>query len=132
MQDELPPLQEVNQSWVQGGAHVVVDQVVSTLHLNTPFVANLKQNATNEVVDNEATNDNQSFDNQSFDTQVVNVLDDTRAINIQDELMQAIDGPLSNRLNETTPSKPSLPTNHDTQQVVHISTTPITQSSWME
>ncbi len=61
-QEGLLPLQEINQSWVQGGAHVVVYQVVLALHLNIPLVTNSEQNATNEVVDNEATNDNQTFD----------------------------------------------------------------------
>ncbi len=114
MQDGLPPLQEVNYNWVQGGAHVAMDQVVSTFHLNTPLVTDSKQNATNEVVNNEATNDNQSFDSQSFNTKVVNVPNDTQAINIQKEIMQATDGPLLDRLKETTPSKPYLPTSHDT------------------
>ncbi len=39
MQDGLPPLQEVNQNWVEGRAHVKVDQVVSTLHKSTILVA---------------------------------------------------------------------------------------------
>jgi hypothetical protein len=72
------------------------------------------------VVDNEATNDN-----QSFDTQVVNVPNDTLAVNIQDKITHATNGPLLNRLKETTPSKPSLSTSHDTQHVEHISILPI-------
>jgi hypothetical protein len=62
------------------------------------------------VVNNEATNGN-----QSFNTKVVNVPNDTHAVNIQDEIMQTTDGPLLNRLKETTPLKPYLPTSHDTQ-----------------
>jgi hypothetical protein len=54
-----------------------MDQVVSTLPLNTPLVIDLEHNVTNEVVNNEVTNDNQSFNSQSFNTKVVNVLDDT-------------------------------------------------------
>jgi hypothetical protein len=45
---------------------------------------------------------------------VVNVLGDTQTVGIQDEITQSSDGPLLNRLKETTPSKPSLPTSHDT------------------
>ncbi len=82
----------------------------STLHKSRTLVVDLEQNATNEVVDNEATNDNKSFDM----VLVVNVPNDTQAIGIQNEITQAIDGPLSNRLKETTPSTTSLPTNHDT------------------
>lgn len=42
MQDGRPPLQEVNQNWVEGGAHVIVDKVVSTLHKSTTLVVDLK------------------------------------------------------------------------------------------
>jgi hypothetical protein len=83
------------------------------------------------MVDNEAINDSQSIDYVDG-MQATNGADDTQVANVPNELTQVIDGLSSDTLKEISPSKISMPTNHDSQHVEQASAVPIVPSSQME